>query len=461
MTLSLYDTMARAKRPFVPVDPARVTMYVCGPTVYNYAHIGNARPVVVFDVLFRVLRALYGADHVLYAANVTDVDDKINLKAANEGVPIDVITARYLDAYHADMSALGALSPTFEPRATQTMDAIIAMIDRLVLMNAAYAAEGHVLFNTEAYSGYGELSGRSLDDMIAGARVDVAPYKQNPADFVLWKPSKPGEPVWDSPFGPGRPGWHIECSAMIEQSLGLPIDIHGGGNDLIFPHHENERAQGVCAGEHDGAYANYWLHNGFLNMGAQKMSKSLGNVKLVQELVAAWPPEALRWALLASHYRQPLAWTDEVIAAAKNGLDSLYGALRRASDVEAATDRPSEAFLEALHDDLNTPRANAELFALAKRLESGDDAERAIAKGELLASGALIGFLQADPEAWFHGGADVALTTRIDALIAERISARTAKDWARADAIRAELTALNVEVMDSADGATWKLKERV
>jgi len=464
MTLSLYDTMARAKRPFVPIDPARVTMYVCGPTVYNYAHIGNARPVVVFDVLFRLLRRLYGEDHVLYAANVTDVDDKINLKAAAERVPIGTITARYLDAYHADMSALGALPPTFEPRATATMDAIVAMIGRLIRSNAAYEAQGHVLFNTQAYAGYGELSGRSLDDMIAGARVEVAPYKQHPADFVLWKPSKPGEPVWESPFGPGRPGWHIECSAMIDEALGMPIDIHGGGNDLIFPHHENERAQGECAGGHAGeagrGYANYWLHNGFLNMGDKKMSKSLGNVELVHDLVTRWPPEALRWALLASHYRQPLAWTDEVISAAKSALDSLYGALDRARDVEAATTEPSAAFLEALGDDLNTPKANAELFAIARRLETGDGAERGVAKGELLASGALIGFLQADPRAWFRGGADVALTARIDALIAERVAARSAKDWAKADAIRAELTALNVEVMDSADGATWKLKER-
>jgi cysteinyl-tRNA synthetase len=459
MALHLYDTLTRSKRPFVPVDPGRVTMYVCGPTVYNYAHIGNARPVVVFDVLFRLLRRLYGADHVAYAANVTDVDDKINLKAAQEGVDIAVITARYLDAYHADMSALGALAPTFEPRATQTMDAIIAMIARLVLANAAYAAEGHVLFNTQAYSDYGALSGRTLDDMIAGARVEVAPYKLHPADFVLWKPSKPGEPVWESPFGPGRPGWHIECSAMIEETLGLPIDIHGGGNDLIFPHHENERAQGVCAGGHPGAYANYWLHNGFLNMGAEKMSKSLGNVELVHSLVTRWPPEALRWALLASHYRQPLAWSDEVVAAARSALDTLYGALLRAGEVSASTEEPSPAFLAALDDDLNTPRASAELFALAGRLETGSPSERAQAKGQLLAGGALTGFLAADPEAWFHGGADPALTARIEALIGERIAARTARDWPRADAIRAELTALNVEVMDSADGATWKLKE--
>jgi cysteinyl-tRNA synthetase len=461
MSLVLYDTMARAKRPFVPVDPERVTMYVCGTTVYNYAHIGNARPVVVFDLLFRLLRRIYGEDHVLYAANVTDVDDKINQKAAQEGVAIDVITARYLDAYHADMAALGAMRPTFEPRATATMDAIIDMIGRLVRANAAYEAVGHVLFNTQAYSDYGALSRRTLDDMIAGARVEVAPYKQHPADFVLWKPSKPGEPEWPSPFGPGRPGWHIECSAMIEQALGFPIDIHGGGNDLIFPHHENERAQGVCADAHAGAYANYWLHNGFLNMGSEKMSKSLGNVELAHVLVTRWPPEALRWALLASHYRQPLAWSDEIVAAAKSGLDTLYGALRRAADVTPSTDQPSPAFIAALEDDLNTPRANAELFALARRLEGGAAAERALAKGQLLANGALVGFLGAEPEAWFHGGADPAFAALIDALIADRIAARSAKDWTRADAIRGELTDLGVEVMDSATGASWKLKERV
>jgi cysteinyl-tRNA synthetase len=458
MTLRLYDTMARAKRPFVPANPARVTMYVCGPTVYHYAHIGNARPVVVFDLLFRLLRETYGPDHVIYAANVTDVDDRINAKAADEGVDISVITNRYLDVYHADMARLGALPPTIEPRATQTMGAIIGVIERLLRSNAAYEAEGHVLFDTQAFTDYGKLSGRTLDDMIAGARVEVAPYKRHPADFVLWKPSKPGEPVWDSPFGPGRPGWHVECTAMIEESLGLPIDIHGGGHDLIFPHHENEIAQGVCAA-HVG-YAHYWVHNGFLNMGVDKMSKSLGNVELVHDLVARWPGEALRYALLASHYRQPLAWGDEVAGAAKRALDTLYGALNRARDVEASPQAPSEAFLEALEDDLNTPKAFAELFALAKQLDSAADGERARIKGVLLASGALAGFLTADPAAWFQGGADPALTARIEALIAERIAARTAKNWPRADEIRAELTALDVEVMDSADGATWRLKER-
>jgi cysteinyl-tRNA synthetase len=458
MNLVLYDTMTRTKRPFEPRDPARVTVYVCGPTVYNYAHIGNARPVVVFDLLFRLLRRAYGEAHVLYAANVTDVDDKINQKAADEGVPIEVITRRYLDAYHADMSVLGALRPTFEPRATETMAEIIDMIGRLVRNNAAYEADGHVLFNTEAYSDYGKLSRRPLDELIAGARVDVAPYKQNPADFVLWKPSKPGEPVWDSPFGPGRPGWHIECSAMIEKTLGLPIDIHGGGNDLIFPHHENEMAQGICA-THDAEYARYWMHNGFLNMGSEKMSKSLGNVILAHDLVSKYPGEALRWALLASHYRQPLAWTAVTPEHAKSALDRLYGALLRAADVEAEPAEPGAAFMGGLEDDLNTPRAYAELFSLAQQLEAATAAERARLKGELLASAQLIGFLKADPAAWFQGGADPALKARIEGLIDARGRARVGRDWLTADRIRAELTALGVEVMDGPDGATWRMKE--
>ncbi|MFN3521822.1 MAG: cysteine--tRNA ligase [Phenylobacterium sp.] len=462
MALSLYDTMAREKRPFVPADAKRVTMYVCGPTVYNYAHIGNARPVVVFDVLFRLLRHLYGQDAVIYAANVTDVDDKINAKALAEGVPISTITDRYLAIYNADMASLGALRPTLQPRVTQTMDAIITMIGRLVRNNAAYAAEGHVLFDTQVFGDYGKLSGRSMEDMIAGARVDVAPYKRHPADFVLWKPSKPGEPVWDSPWGPGRPGWHIECSAMIDEALGLPIDIHGGGHDLIFPHHENEIAQGVCAGHDHGRaeeYARYWVHNGFLNFGDEKMSKSLGNVVLVHELIEKAPGEAVRWALLVGHYRAPQEWSGELLTQARKSLDRLYGALRRAADVTPSTDQPSPAFVAALEDDLNTPQAMAELFALASRLETGDADGRAEAKGQLLASGALMGFLQADPEAWFQGGADDEFKARIDALIAERIAARAAKDWPKADRIRDELTALGVEVMDIAAGATWRLKE--
>ncbi|WP_310542389.1 cysteine--tRNA ligase [Phenylobacterium sp.] len=465
MTLNLYDTMARAKRPFIPRDPKRVTMYVCGPTVYNYAHIGNARPVVAFDVLFRLLRHTYGADAVIYAANVTDVDDKINKKAAEEGVDISVITDRYLDIYNADMSVLGALRPTHQPRATQTMDAIIAMIGRLVRNNAAYAAEGHVLFNTQAYADYGKLSGHPMEDMIAGARVDVAPYKQHPADFVLWKPSKAGEPVWKSPWGPGRPGWHIECSAMIEQALGLPIDIHGGGIDLLFPHHENEMAQGLCAGHEHGQgseaeYARYWMHNGFLNMDAEKMSKSVGNVALVHQLIEQAPGEALRWALLVGQYRAPLDWTEDLIEQSKKALDRLYGALRRSSEVKAEATGPSVAFLEALDDDLNTPAAMAELFAMATALETARGDDRAYAKGELLASANLMGFLFADPEYWFQAGVSDELREKVDGLIADRVAARTAKDWAAADRIRGELTALNIEVMDNPTGATWRIKEQ-
>jgi cysteinyl-tRNA synthetase len=461
MTLSLYDTMARAKRPFVPRDPKRVTMYVCGPTVYNYAHIGNARPVVAFDVLFRLLRHAYGEDAVIYAANVTDVDDKINKKAAEEGVPISTITDRYLAIYNDDMAMLGALRPTQQPRATQTMDAIIAMIGRLIANNAAYVAEGHVLFDTQAYADYGKLSGHPMDDMIAGARVDVAPYKQHPADFVLWKPSKENEPVWESPWGPGRPGWHIECSAMIEQSLGLPIDIHGGGIDLLFPHHENEMAQGVCAhGDHSVGYSNYWMHNGFLNFGDEKMSKSLGNVALVHELIRQAPGEALRWALLVGHYRAPLEWTADLIEQSKKALDRLYGALRRAAEVKAEATGPNVDFLAALEDDLNTPAAMAELFAMATALETARGEDRAYAKGELLASANLMGFLFADPETWFQAGVSDELRARIDGLIAERVAARATKDWAAADRIRAELTALNVEVMDNPTGATWRIKEQ-
>ena len=462
MPLSLYDTQARAKRPFVPADPARVTMYVCGPTVYNYVHIGNHRPVVVFDVLFRLLRRTFGEDAVLYAANITDVDDKINRRAAEEGVAIDTVTERYLAAYNADMAALGALRPTFQPRATRTMDAIIALIGRLVGNGSAYAAEGHVLFDTQACADYGVLSGHPMDEMIAGARVEVAPYKRHPADFVLWKPSKTGEPVWDSPFGPGRPGWHIECTAMIEESLGLPIDIHGGGIDLLFPHHENERAQGACAHGHDGdrTYARYWMHNGFLNFGDEKMSKSLGNVALVKDLVKVAPGEALRWALLVGHYRAPLEWTGDLVAQSVKALDRLYGALRRSAGVEAADTGPDPAFLAALEDDLNTPAAMAELFGLATALETATGPGRAEAKGRLLASARLMGFLFGDPEAWFQGGVDEALKARIDDLVARRSQARVAKDWAAADKIRDELAALNVEVMDSASGATWRLKER-
>jgi cysteinyl-tRNA synthetase len=456
--LYLHDTLSRQKRVFEPADPGRVTMYVCGPTVYNFAHIGNARPVVVFDVLFRLLRRLYGADAVVYARNITDVDDKINAAAMAQGVDISAITDHFTAIYHQDMDALGALRPTLEPRATAHIGQMLAMIGRLIANGHAYAAEGHVLFDTQSFGDYGQLSGRTLDDMIAGARVEVAPYKRHPADFVLWKPSKPGEPVWDSDWGAGRPGWHLECSAMIAETLGDSIDIHGGGHDLTFPHHENEIAQSRCA-DHTPVLARYWLHNGFLDMEGEKMSKSIGNVKLVHELVKRAPGEALRWALLSGHYRAPLDWTDSLIEQSRKNLDRLYGALQRAADVETQAGDPPAAFVEALEDDLNTPRAMAELFALAKELDNAQGiAGKADAKSALLAAGALLGFLQADPEVWFKGG-DAGLAERVEGLLAQRIEARRAKDWATADRIRDELNALNIVVMDGPDGATWRLRD--
>ena len=463
MTLKLYDTMAREKRAFVPADPSRVTMYVCGPTVYGYAHIGNFRPVVVFDVLFRLLRSIYGPDAVVYARNVTDVDDKINAKATAEGVDISVITDRYLAAYHADADGLLALRPTLEPKATEHMGPIIAMIGKLIEAGKAYAAEGHVLFDTQAFPDYGQLSGRDLDEMIAGARVEVAPYKRHPADFVLWKPSKPGEPVWDSPFGPGRPGWHIECSAMIDKSLGETIDIHAGGIDLTFPHHENELAQSRCA-HGTPVLANYWLHNGFLDMSGEKMSKSLGNVIIPHELLRNTPGEVIRWALLSAHYRQPLDWTPDLLDQSRKALDRLYGALRRAKTIPAAIDVEGPVdVLAALSDDLNTPLATSGFFELSSAIEravtAGDETAIAANKSRRLAAGALLGLLQADPDAWFEGDADDDLKAKVEALLAERVAARQAKDFARADSIRAEIDALGVVVMDGPAGATWRMKD--
>jgi cysteinyl-tRNA synthetase len=468
MTLKLYDTMAREKRPFVPGDPERVTMYVCGPTVYGFAHIGNARPVVAFDVLFRLLRHIYGADHVIYARNVTDVDDKINQKAADEGVDISVITERYLAAYLEDMDALGALRPTHQPRATDYIDEMVAMIATLIDNGGAYEAEGHVLFDTRAAADYGQLSGRSLDDMIAGARVEVAPYKRNPADFVLWKPSKPHEPRWPSPWGVGRPGWHSECSTMIEQVLGLPIDIHGGGIDLIFPHHENELAQASCA--HGGqALSRFWMHNGFLDMAGEKMSKSLGNVIIPHELLQKVPGEVLRWALLSAHYRQPLDWTESLLDQSRKALDRIYGALQDAArDVGDGVVSPIRGRLvapvvDALMDDINTPLALSGLFRLSDELREviagGDKDAIASAMGDLTSAGALLGLLQTAPAVWFQGGAGDDLKSQVEGLLVQRAQARAAKDWPTADRIRGELDALGVVVMDGPQGATWRIKE--
>lgn len=482
MPLHIHDTLRREKRLFEPRNKDRVTLYVCGPTVYDYAHIGNARPPVVFDVLVRLLRRTYGADKVLYARNVTDVDDKINQKAAREGVPIGEVTARYEAAYLADMGLLNVTPPDIAPHVTDYIPAIVDQIQAIVDAGCAYAAEDHVLFDVSSYKAYGALSGRNLDDMIAGARVEVAPYKKNPHDFVLWKPSKADEPSWPSPWGEGRPGWHIECSAMIEKTLGLPIDIHGGGIDLVFPHHENEIAQGVCAHGHahgDQAhdeYACYWMHNGFLTVDAEKMSKSVGNVLLLHDLVQAMPGEVVRWALLSAHYRQPLDWNQGLLDQSRKNLDRLYGVLRDAdaalSDFDEATldeaerelaENALDSVLDALEDDLNTPGAIAQLFGLGNALrESLNDAEAdindvAMARWSLKEAAGLLGVLSLTPDAWFEGG-DPALKAEVEALLDQRAKARAAKDWPEADRIRDRLNALNVVVMDGPDGATWRVK---
>lgn len=468
MPLTIHDTLHREKRVFEPRDPNRVTLYVCGPTVWDYAHIGNARPPVVFDVLVRLLRRTYGADKVIYARNVTDVDDKINAKAAADGVPIGEITAKYEAAYLEDMGRLNVSPPDLAPHVTDHMDAIVGQIQAIVDNGCAYAAEGHVLFDVSSYGNYGRLSGRNLDDMIAGARVEVAPYKKNPHDFVLWKPSKPGEPAWPSPWGEGRPGWHIECSAMIEDNLGLPIDIHGGGIDLVFPHHENEIAQGVCAHGHahgdqpHAAYSRYWMHNGFLTIDAEKMSKSIGNVLLLHDLVQHVPGEVVRWALLSAHYRQPLDWNQALLDQSRKSLDRLYGALHRSAGVPASADAPPAEFLKAVEDDLNTPGAMAVLFGLSSEIErgmtAGDHAAVGRARGELIAAAAILGVLQADPAAWLEGDVSDDLRVEVEALLDQRAAARAAKDWPEADRIRDRLNALNVVVMDGPTGATWRVK---
>jgi cysteinyl-tRNA synthetase len=453
--LQLTNTLTRRKELFQPLDAERVRMYVCGPTVYDFAHIGNARPVVVFDTLFRLLRATYGAGHVVYVRNITDIDDKIMAAAVASGEPIAAITQRTTAAYQADMAALQALPPTHEPRATEYVADMIAMIGQLIDGGFAYEAEAHVLFHVPSMADYGRLSGRSLYEMIAGARVEVAPYKRHPADFVLWKPSAADQPGWDSPWGRGRPGWHIECSAMGEMLLGETFDIHGGGLDLIFPHHENEIAQSRCA--HGGApLARFWLHNGFVQVNGEKMSKSLGNFFTVRQLLEeGCRGEAIRLALLSAHYRQPLDITRAGISEAKGQLDRFYGALAKVAAVPAEAGAPPPALLAALEDDLNTPLALAELHEAAGALNrAADAAARAQAKAALLAGGALLGLLQQDPAQWLHGeSADAAW---IEERIAARQAARQARDFAKADRIRAELAERGVLLEDGPKGTSWR-----
>ncbi|MDZ7839677.1 MAG: cysteine--tRNA ligase [Gammaproteobacteria bacterium] len=455
--MHLYNTLTRRKEKFTPGEPGRVTVYVCGPTVYSYAHIGNARPAVVFDVLVRLLRHEY--DNVVYARNITDIDDKINKAAEESGVPISEITDRFTRAYHADLEALGVLPPDIEPRVTDTIPQIISMIRTLVDKGAAYEAEGHVLFSVAAFDRYGELSHRDRREMVAGARVEVAPYKKDPADFVLWKPSTGSLPGWESPWGYGRPGWHIECSSMIETYLGRTIDIHGGGSDLIFPHHENENAQSTCA--HDGdLFARFWVHNGFVNVDSEKMSKSLGNVLLVRDLLETGPGEAVRLALISAHYRAPLDWTDDALEQARRRLDGLYRTLRDLENVPAAAarfDALMVPFLQELENDLNTPKALAELSSLASAANAArDDAERGRLKAAMVAAGRMLGLLQQEPEEWFAGDTSELDSATIEKLVAERSAARSERDFARADALRDRLYDMGIEIEDGPGGTRWR-----
>ena len=456
MPLHLTNTLSRTKERFEPADPEHVTMYVCGPTVYDFAHVGNARPAVVFDLLYRQLRRQF--PKVSYARNFTDVDDKINTAAKAAGLPIGEVTARFIAAYHEDMAALGVLTPDYEPRVTDHVPEIIGMIEALIARGNAYAAEGHVLFNVQSFADYGMLSKRSRDDMVAGARVEIAPYKRDPADFVLWKPSTDDLPGWDSPWGRGRPGWHIECSAMIEKHLGHTIDIHGGGQDLIFPHHENEIAQGTCA--HGGAlYCRTWVHNGFVTVDGAKMSKSLGNIRLVRDMLAEVPGEAIRLALLSAHYRQPLDLNAQTLHEARRTLDRLYGLLRNMSGIAPSHSATRlDPFYAALDDDLNTPAALAELHGLARALRSSNNIEQqAEIKAALLEAGASLGLLQSDPILWFANDNGIAdPDDMILSLVEARTAARLRRDFAEADRLRSELGALGVEVEDRIDGSNWK-----
>jgi cysteinyl-tRNA synthetase len=468
MALRLYNSLSRRVETFAPIDPERVTMYLCGPTVYSYVHIGNARGPVVFDVLARLLRRKY--PRLVYARNITDVDDKINAAALEAHVPITAITDKYAAIYREDMARLGVAPPDVEPMATQHIAAIVGMCESLIASGHAYAAEGHVLFDVARFADYGKLSGRSTDELSAGARIEVAPYKKNPADFVLWKPSTPDLPGWDSPWGYGRPGWHIECSAMAAAHLGDVIDIHAGGVDLVFPHHENEIAQSRCA-HGTPTFARFWLHNGMLTFGGAKMSKSVGNVKQLHALLEKYPPEALRYALLSAHYRQPLDWSEALIEQSIATLDRLYGTLRDLAEFDVEPKAGNTEMEPALEDDVNTPKALALLnqdAAFARHileksprpLGKNERAELANAKADLLGGGALLGLLQQDPESWFKRGSERVDAARVDGLIEARRAARASRDFARADAIRDELAAMGVAIEDGPQGTRWKVAER-
>ena len=455
MKLFLYDTLSGEKLEFKPLDSGKVTMYLCGPTVYNYAHIGNARPAVVFDLLGRLLRQNY---ELVFARNITDIDDKINAAAIESNKSISEITEVYIEAYNTDMAAIGVKSPDIEPRATEHIGEMIIMIEKLIDAGNAYQAEGHILFEVSTYSEYGSLSKRDLSEMMAGARVEVASYKKSAHDFILWKPSTPELPGWDSPWGRGRPGWHLECSAMIKKHLGTTIDIHAGGQDLVFPHHENEIAQSTCAHQRK-TFSRYWLHNGFLSIDNTKMSKSLGNVSLVRDLLKDHSGEVIRLALLTAHYRQPLEWSSKTLVAAKKMLDRIYGALRdiRVSPQKIANTKVPTIILEALSNDLNTPMAMAEVFSLAKKLNKTlDNNEREDIAAQIYASGKILGLFEKDANEWFSQIAQCKYSEgEIENLITQRDEARLIKDFNKADQIRDQLLDEGISIEDTSAGVRW------
>ena len=454
-TISLYNTLHRRKEEFKPIDSGNVRMYVCGPTVYDRAHLGNAKTPVVFDVLFRLLRHTYGEQNVTYVSNITDVDDKILNKHKETGKSIREITEQTYQWYVDDMAKLNVLAPNHRPRATEYIAEMIDLVKLLLKNGHAYEAEGHVLFDVDSMPAYGSLSGRSMKEMLAGARIEVADYKKNPADFILWKPSAADQPGWDSPWGYGRPGWHLECSAMSSKLLGNSFDIHGGGSDLIFPHHENECAQSMCAYPQD-SFANYWVHGGMLMVDGVKMSKSLGNFYTIDEVLAKAPAEALRLLFLSTHYHQPFNFTFEGLAQAKATLDKFYNALLRVADVEVAEVVADNRVVEALSDDLNTPLALSYLHELANNLNKAENiTEQQTAKGLLLSSAKMLGLLEQNPQDWFKGADDEEVIV-IEAKIAERSAAKKDKNYALADSIREELKAKGIVLEDSPNGTTWK-----
>ena len=454
MSLNLYDTFSNSKKKFEPIDPKNIRMYVCGPTVYDYPHVGNARPVIVFDILFRILQNLYGTEHVTYVRNITDVDDKIINASQENNEDINELTSRTINYFHTDAKYIGAMEPSFEPRATDHIDEMINIIETLIEKNYAYVAENNVLFSSTKFSKYGSLSGKNLEEMIAGSRVDVESYKQEASDFILWKPSKDNEPGWDSPWGKGRPGWHIECSAMSEKLLGKTFDIHGGGQDLIFPHHENEIAQSECAnGE---KFANYWVHNGFVTVEGSKMAKSDGNFVTVNELKEKYQGEVIRLTMILTHYRQPLNWTNDNLQESKKTLDKWY---QYFSEVDFKPDlsvKIDENVMNALNDDMNTPQAIAELHKLFKNCKSNDRDSL----NQFLISAQFLGLMNDEPSQWLSWGKENIIVdqNKIESLITQRNTARANKDFAEADRIRDELENLGIVLEDKGAETTWKTK---